>query len=75
MLDLPYRTLAGTYLGMDLRVQFAGLQVNEISSSRKSMSNKFPLLGFLSEPGMFDPMETWAEFLAEVQAMPETGLS
>ena len=39
------------------------------------MSNKFPLLGFLSEPGMFDPMETWAEFLAEVQAMPETGLS
>ena len=35
------------------------------------MSNKLPLLGFLSEPGMFDPIAIWGEFLAEVQAMPD----
>jgi hypothetical protein len=33
------------------------------------MSDK--LLGLLSEPGMFDPIETWEEFLAELQAMPD----
>jgi hypothetical protein len=27
--------------------------------------------GLLSERGMFDPIETWEEFLAELQAMPD----
>jgi hypothetical protein len=35
------------------------------------VSNKLPLLGFLSEPGMFDPIAIWEEFLAEVQTMPD----
>jgi hypothetical protein len=35
------------------------------------VSNKLPLLGFLSEPEMFDPIAIWEEFLAELQAMPD----
>jgi hypothetical protein len=38
-----------------------------------SMPNQPPfVIGFLSEPGMFDPIETWEEFLAEMQAMPDS---
>jgi hypothetical protein len=36
------------------------------------MPDKPPLLiGFISEPGMFDDIETWEQFLAEVQSMPD----
>jgi hypothetical protein len=36
------------------------------------MPDKPPLLGgFISEPGMFDDIETWEQFLVEVEAMPD----
>jgi hypothetical protein len=28
--------------------------------------------GFVSEPGTFDPLETWEQWLAEVQAWPDS---
>jgi len=66
--DAPYRVIGAA-------IEKCAYLVNSHSrlrSRRYSVSIKLPLLGgFLSERGMFDPIETWEEFLAEVQAMPD----
>jgi hypothetical protein len=46
-----------------------------MSGRRYPVKDQLSLPGFLDEPGFFDTLETWEQFLAEAEAMPDSVLT